>query len=179
MTFSTTIHLPKVDYNNSGRRNCAVDIEVELRERDNDEIELSICGSVWNPGHTDIYSGGQNDKEIAALFPQNARVQRLVEIWRRWHLNTMRAGCEHQRALGWDKEPIDASKPTNTYGLHFPGQKQASWNLLSLVREDEHPGGKLSKPCPECGYRYGSAWVTEKIPSEIITELKVLCGVES
>lgn len=30
-----------------------------------------------------------------------AHVYRLVEVWREWHLNDVRAECEHQRKLGW------------------------------------------------------------------------------
>lgn len=162
-----TINLGKVDYNGTGRRINAVDIEVEL-EGD----RLSIMGSIWNGPHTDIVSGGQNLEEIGRMFPANAKVQRIVEVWRRWHLNDMRAGCEHQRAEGWDKRPIDPSKPLNTYGTHFPGQTSSSWNMLTWVRRDEHPEGLLSYPCPVCGYRFGSAWLKEDLPADVLAEVE-------
>jgi hypothetical protein len=111
-----TLHLGKVDYNETGRENCAVDLEIELRHigptyTTTGEIvqkqttdhrmlaeynELSVCGSIWNPGHSDIYSGGQNIDEIAALFPHNRQVQRIHAIWSEWHLNDMTSGCIHQ-----------------------------------------------------------------------------------
>jgi hypothetical protein len=50
------------------------------------------------------------------------KVDRLVEIWKRWHLNHMRAGCEHQQEQEWNKRPIDPSLPLNKYGKHFEGQ---------------------------------------------------------
>lgn len=28
----------------------------------------------------------------------------LLDVWKRWHLNDMRAECEHQRELGWKYE---------------------------------------------------------------------------
>jgi hypothetical protein len=28
----------------------------------------------------------------------------LLDLWHRWHLNDMRAECEHQRAMGWRYE---------------------------------------------------------------------------
>lgn len=148
-----------------------VEIEVEIRDR-NGTAELAMSGSVWRPSRNDIVSGGQNRDEIAAAFPSNERVQRMVEVWKRWHLNTMRAGCEHQRAEGWDKRPIDPSKPLQTYGRHFEGQRQDTWNMLGWVRPVEHPEGLLGKPCPTCGYRYGSAWRTEPLPEGVIEEVK-------
>lgn len=52
------------------------------------------------------YSGGQAIGEVEAVTHfapgwNAARRDRLVDIWRRWHLNDMNAACEHQRALGW------------------------------------------------------------------------------
>lgn len=32
----------------------------------------------------------------------------------------------------------------------------------------EHPQGLLAKPCPECGYKYGSAWLYEPLPQDVI-----------
>jgi hypothetical protein len=166
-----TLQLGKVDYYGRGRRINAVDIEVELKEQKG-TTELSICGEIWNAPHTDIVSGGQNLDTIAKLFPRNPRVQRIVEVWRRWHLNAMRAGCEHQRREAWDQRPIDPSKPLDSYGKHYPGQEHATWNQLTWVRPEEYPGGLLTAPCPVCGYRYGSAWLTEELPPEIIQEVQ-------
>ncbi len=101
-------------------------------------------------------------------------VAHLLEVWKRWHLNDMRAGCEHQRAEGWADRPIDPNKPMDTYGKHFDGQKQDSWNMLVWVRRDEHPEGLLCEPCPTCGYRYGTAWKHEVIPTDILDFLSIL-----
>jgi hypothetical protein len=37
----------------------------------------------------------------------NSKVQELLNIWDRWHLNDMRAACEHQRERGetWEIAP--------------------------------------------------------------------------
>jgi hypothetical protein len=83
-----------------------------------------------------------------------------------YHLNDMSAGCEHQRAEGWDERPIDPNKPLGSYGLHFDGQRQSSWNMLVWVRRDEHPEGLLSHPCETCGYRYGTSWLYQSIPAD-------------
>lgn len=87
-------------------------------------------------------------------------IKKLQEIWDRWHLNDMRAGCEHQRK-NWN----------TSEEIRFPnGQvKTAGW-----VKETEHPKGLLSKPCEECGYKYGSAWLFEEVPQEVINYLESL-----
>lgn len=160
------ISFGKVDYEARGRKVNEVTIEITLEDG-----RLSMRGSIWDARHYDILSGGNYD-DIAALFPYDAKVQRMVEVWKRWHLNHMHAGCEHQRAEGWNKRPIDPSKPLNVYGRHFPGQRHDSWNMLVCVRPDEHPDGLLTKPCPACGYKYGTAWLREELPAEIIREVE-------
>ena len=141
------------------------------------ELTLAITGEVFGPGRS-IMSGqcietAENVTTPAAPWTA-ADVESLTSLWRRWHLNSMRAGCEHQRAEGWDERPIDPAKPTTAYGLHYDGQTRDSWNLLMWVRPDEHPGGLLGKPCSTCGYRFGSAWLVEDLPAEAVAEVRRL-----
>ena len=42
------------------------------------------------------------------------------------------------------------------------------------VYEKDHPFGILGKACPVCGYKYGSAWLYEPLPEEVIEFLKKL-----
>lgn len=39
---------------------------------------------------------------------------------------------------------------------------------------DEDPKGILCKPCPVCGYKYGTAWKTEEVPQDVIDWLFAL-----
>lgn len=39
------------------------------------------------------------------------------------------------------------------------------------VRTEEHPEGLLCKPCKICGYKYGTKWLHEDVPEEILKEL--------
>lgn len=32
------------------------------------------------------------------------KYKKFLELWEAYHLNDMQAGCEHQKALGWDKD---------------------------------------------------------------------------
>ncbi len=89
-------------------------------------------------------------------------------VWKRWHLNDMKAGCEHQRAAKWDERPIDPSKPLNAWDTHFEGQRQRTHNMLVWITPNEHPDGLLGAPCPVCGYKYGTKWLREEVPQDVI-----------
>lgn len=151
---------------------------------------LSIVGEARRSGVRDCsgvrdrYRGGQMHATIASAAQageiwylsgwDRQSVLILTALWDRWHLNDMRPGCEHQRAAEWDKRPIDPSKPLDSYGLHYEGQQHASWNTLAWVRGDEHPNGLLSRACGTCGYRFGSEWLTEDIPNNVLVMLAML-----
>jgi len=98
------------------------------------------------------------------------KLDKLRTLWRRWHLNDMRAGCEHQRAEGWADRPIDPSKPTDAYIKHPDGSR--GWNRLTWLPAKD--GGLLCAPCPTCGYKYGTAWLYEAVPQDVIDWLGAL-----
>ena len=57
----------------------------------------------------------------------------------------------------------------------YEPQKKKDWNCgateektLGWLRPDEHPEGILTKPCPVCGYKYGTTWKTEQVPEEVL-----------
>lgn len=39
------------------------------------------------------------------------------------------------------------------------------------MRPTEHPDGLLCVPCPTCGHRFGTGWLTEEVPDEVLREL--------
>lgn len=45
--------------------------------------------------------------------------------------------------------------------------KTSGWVLVN-----DHPEGELQKPCPVCRYRYGTAWLYEPIPAEVLQEVE-------
>ena len=150
-------------------------------------------------------------------------VTKLSEIWEHWHLNDMRAGCEHQRAEGWGKGDLDVvSYKLSSKGVRLrqdtieraaialvtgepPGfssveralvanrkwfetiyTRPADEALAALYEEKhetrpagsvyphEHPNGVLTKRCPTCGYEYGSAWLHEDVPEDVLAWLVAL-----
>ena len=91
----------------------------------------------------------------------------MAKIWERWNLNDMKAGCEHQRALGWQDVRINPSELPKTHANRDEKGIMAMW-----VDQEEHKDGLLCKPCPTCGYKYGSAWLKEELPQDVIEEIK-------
>ena len=39
---------------------------------------------------------------------------------------------------------------------------------------NEHPDGMLCKPCEVCGYAYGSQWLREEVPADVLAFLAAL-----
>jgi hypothetical protein len=82
------------------------DIEISTELSGPDKPRLSICGDTRYPGAGDIESGGQIQDEVRRLLESPAatlnypreKIEQLLDIWEKWHLNDMRPGCEHQRA---------------------------------------------------------------------------------
>lgn len=140
---------------------------------------------------------------------------KFVEVWRNWHRNDMRAGCEHQRADGWGTESIELITPQfnewrlvgqNSHAKPFCAKLYAkvtaaamhgeiyepktpaeqSWvdskvieiktktKLSNWVYPKEHPKGVLTKACPICGYKYGSSWLKEDVPQDVLEFLASL-----
>ena len=64
-------------------------------------------------------------------------------------------------------------KPLND-PLYEPRKKEDWYSgatevkTLGWLYPDEHPDGILTKPCPVCGYKYGSAWKTEQVPEDVL-----------
>jgi len=146
-------------------------------------------------------------------------------IWDEWHLNNMKAGCEHQREQNTSEEIelVNFSWSNKFYtmmkqaekGKLTPEEYTEYTKVCPVVQEflfntsespkfldhptaklllsddwiqvknteiktagwinyKQHPKGLLSKPCAECGYKYGSAWLKEEVPQEVLDFLVAL-----
>lgn len=143
----TKIELPKIDYNNTGRKTNNVTIDVELKQTPDGKV-FSMSAGVWNSKRTDYICCGQMCDELPELYPNNKLVKRLVEIWAKYHLNDLNAGTERQeQALynaGKDKaDYAEQCEYLKTIRLYYDGE-----------------------------YKYGSAWLFRPIPEQIIEEIE-------
>jgi hypothetical protein len=163
-TITKTLALGKTDYGQPhGRKIYPAELELALRFKKSTSphltidgkhapliLEVSICGSVWNSPRTDGYSFGQNIDEIAKLF-STATVKRIAKLWKRWHSNGLKAGTRAQQAA------LDAHKnETGAFCYEF----NECCNILAARGLQ-----------PDNGYFYGSAWLCEPVPVEVVAEL--------
>lgn len=203
-------------------------VEWELKDG-----KFSMFAEIWQQNQRDILRAGQCVDEVAKLFPDDAKLQRMCKIWERWHLNDMRAGCEHQRELPEfqpryepaleisveyhayrtlevaaykDETSPEAKLLANLQAFDLKpfqkvlmtqerADKLCAWlgdwadqttkyakghNLIINKVEiplhhtypKDHPLGFLTKPCPVCGYRYGSKWLKEELPEDVVKEIE-------
>ena len=132
-----------------------------------DDWNLSIHGVIGPRADGNCAgSAGQCIDDIRNCKPApgwtEERVQRFCDIWDEWHLNDMRPYCKHQKELGWDimaLEPVEEPSPTAPNRMTTRG-----W----VYCDQKHPFGLLCKPCPVCGYEYGTSWLREEIPQDVI-----------
>jgi len=146
------------------RQSLPITIEIKLKQTEKGEA-LSICGNIWKPKRTDIVEGGQcqdtirealNEGKIKLKGYTEADILKLLDIWDRWHLNDLRAGCEHQRAL------IPLYK------------KEKGEDFFDVSNYDEIIKLPEFKKCSICGYKYGTAWLFEPLPKEVISFIREL-----
>ena len=58
-------------------------------------------------------------------------VDKLLHMWDKWHLNDMKAGCIHQRELGWSSYDEHPSEPCPVCGYKYG----SSWLKEDLTPE--------------------------------------------
>ena len=116
-----------------------------------DGTRLSITGVEGPKRNGDCWGGcGQvvmhADEWIAGADFTAPQLARFIELWNRWHLNDMCAGSPAQREF-LREHPVTATWPES----HLDKARSA-------LRE-------------AWLYSYGTAWLTESIPDEVLAEL--------
>lgn len=66
----------------------------------------------------------------------------------------------------YDSELVQSLLSDGWIRLEKESTSTAGW-----VRPEEHPDGLLTKPCPVCGYKYGSEWRFEEVPQSVLDRL--------
>lgn len=91
---------------------CAIEVVAK-----GDKVTLSICGVEGPKKNGDclgscgqIVSCAWDIQEYAPGWSWLLE-QQFREVWRKWHLNDMRAGCRHQTDMGWGSEKIAVACP--------------------------------------------------------------------
>ena len=90
-----------------GKSNAFVEIEYDEKKG-----SLSLHGVVGPMSSGNCTgSAGQCVDEIRHGFPTKEwtpeMLEKLCDIWDRWHLNDMRPYCQHQKELGWNEMALE------------------------------------------------------------------------
>lgn len=149
------IRLGKVDYSGKGRNANPVEMSVSLKQKGG-EFVFSASASVWNCAHTDIHMSGQCVDEVVKLLEESKapedtlkKARFICDMWQKYHLNDMHAGTPAQEAL------LKAAVEN--------GELEKASNYDNACRYLEEHGMLFDR---ECGYRYGTGWLLEKIPEK-------------
>lgn len=126
-------------------------INVEFR-RGTKGVEVSFTTDLMSATEKCIGGGQHNGDDLKATLEtcelEDQQFTVLMGLWDYWHLNGMRAGCEHQRRYE------EVMTEMNIVGKEF----FYAANYGEVVKLSGF--GK----CPECGYVYGSEWKHERLP---------------
>ena len=104
---------------------------------------VDICG--WQCSQDIFMFFSSHPQEITK---ENGELLEILQLWRRWHLNDLRAGTKVQ---------TDALSAWEGYS---EADYKASCNYLESI-------GLLE----ERGYKYGHAWLFERVPNEVLNQL--------
>ena len=163
----------EVGQDREGRK---VFLTVELRHRANlivretvahkkvtEWTELSISGVVQGR------SAGQIrdvlDTLSAYTIPEET-IREIAEIWDRWHLNGMKAGCVHQPEE-WICYGFPGVHKETVNGWHLKPVYPKRGDACTFCGRDRWD----TDACPK-GYRYGNAWLVDPLPPEIAEKVK-------
>lgn len=170
------------------RRVNAVTIELELRQRGGQTtfiddpytgrrvitgktpefLELAICGEIWNARHTNIVCAGQCLDAIAEYRQELSDPETfdvLYDLWKKYHLNGAHAGTpEQERAIEeWKRAGNRYDYDAVCEMLKACGLYEVNYTGLSVGRRFNN------EP-----YRYGTAWLVQELPSEVIQTVEKL-----
>ena len=59
------------------------------------------------------------------------------------------------------------------------GRPTTEYKIRGWIRYDECNLGFIGRPCPVCGYRYGTSWIKEEVPRDVIDWLFSLPDTKS
>jgi len=164
-------------YQRSTLLTADIELRREDRERQTTEHEtipgavcFTVSWNVWQLNRRDIIAGGQHDPgedtftRWAPGMDQD-RLNKLRALWKRWHLNTMRAGCAHTSEVIYKQ---------GKYGreVDYNGTPACPVELPVIDLETGQPATNCDGTPRTYHYRYGSAWLTEPLPADFLDQLR-------
>jgi hypothetical protein len=126
--------------------NFSCTLKIEIKDK-NSFKSLSIVGTCFTgkkllKSEKNLLGWGQIQDQVKEIIPA-----RLYEIWKRWHLNDMRAGTFVQ------EEILRQAKASGVELNDYDDACNYLQRFDALVDD---------------GYKYGSKWLKEELPQEVI-----------
>ena len=153
----------KIDYNGIGKKVNSVLVEVELFEKEcknfeTNEKELmwvfSSSFGIWNQRKTDVICGGKIFDELKSYI-KNPLLNTIISLSERWQLNDLKSGSKNQCTA------VELFRKENKIGSIWAYEQECNYLKSIGLYEDG-------------AFKYGNGWWAEKIPNEVIEEIKDL-----
>ena len=131
---------------------CVVDFGLEMRDRPStdwrtlEQVESAYTFSASGEISNDSF--GQNLDEIYRLNGDNYFFRRIYKYWKKYHLNDLRAGTQQQTKILKNCESTDYD------------------DRCKFLKEHDLYVDR--------GYTYGTMWLTQMIPKDVVRQIKKL-----
>lgn len=129
-------------------------------------------GPAWRGKDVTLYNFNLT---AAVLKAQNAAKQAAEDALKAGATFTptteqARLACLSYSVTSYQPEAPEDYEPAKGTTYSRPSERKST----SWLTEAEHPDGFLSKPCPVCGYKYGTKWNKRELPADVIEFLTSL-----
>tara|TARA_R100000005_G_scaffold61331_1_gene31511 strand:+ start:34 stop:498 length:465 start_codon:yes stop_codon:yes gene_type:complete len=131
---------------------CVVDFGLEMRDRPStdwrtlEQVESAYTFSASGEISNDSF--GQNLDEMYRLNGDNYFFRRIYKYWKKYHLNDLRAGTQQQTKILKNCESTDYD------------------DRCKFLKEHDLYVDR--------GYTYGTMWLTQMIPKDVVRQIKKL-----
>ena len=142
----------KLTMTGSDGSRCVVDFGLEIRDRPStdwstlEKVESAYTFSASGEISNDSF--GQNLDEIYRLNGDNYFFRRIYKYWKKYHLNDLRAGTQQQTKILKNCESTDYD------------------DRCKFLKEHDLYVDR--------GYTYGTMWLTQMIPKDVVRQIKKL-----
>jgi hypothetical protein len=117
--------------------------------------ELEVCTWQLKKSVQDLQKGAENRAMVALRSGEPYQAQPSESF-------IVKLPCEV-------KAPRESAAISEFYEIKKAEKVASGW-----VREKDHPEGVLCKPCPVCGYEYGTKWIKKEVPQEILKKIAAM-----
>lgn len=152
-----------------------------------DAEKVAKFREVWESWHLNDMTPGCEHQNGPTWTPKDVKIYRFVMTndtrsakneAKKAALNALEKGVTftptpEQSRLASLPYSLTSHLPEAPQG-YAPDKRPNETKSTGWLREDEHPEGFLGKPCPVCGYRYGTKWLRREVPEAVLEWLKAL-----